>query len=119
MGGLMSKKISIFFVLFVLFTAATAYAQTGTAEAPNKTVAVSENTPITDDDDALVMLELSNGSKVIVTIVSQTKDTLMINNPLGTMTVSMPRSKVLNTRKPTDKEMAKLRKLVAAGKPQN
>jgi hypothetical protein len=114
----MLKRVSIFLVLFVLFAAAGSFAQTGTAEVPKKTDVAADNNSITDNDDALIMLELVNGDKIIVTIVKETKDTLMIDNPLGTMRVSLARNKIASMRKPTAKEMDKLRALVAAQKPQ-
>ena len=110
---------SRFLRFFKSSPSAVAYAETKAAEAPKKTAAVMETARTLEDEDSLVTLELKNGSKLIVTIVSETPDMLMLDNPLGTMRVSMPRSKIKNIRKPTDKELAKLRKQVAAGKPQD
>lgn len=93
---------------FAAETAGSVHGQA--AEAPQN---------ITDNDDALVMLELSDGEKVIVTVIKETKDELFVENPIGTMRVSMPRGKVANMRKPTAGEMDKLRKLVAENKPQD
>jgi hypothetical protein len=99
-------------VIALLSVVAIAHAQ-APAQAPEQTQS------ITDNDDALVVFELNDGDKVIVTIVKESPGEYLVDNPLGTMRVSMPKSKVLKVRKPTAKEMEKLRGLVAQNKHQD
>lgn len=64
------------------------------------------------DDDAgkVMMLELKSGNLAAGEIIRETKDSVFLKNSDGSMEVSFPRSVIIKIRKPTDKELEKIKK---------
>jgi len=57
----------------------------------------------------LMVLELKTGQKIAAEILRESKNSVYLALPAGTMQVSYPRSKVNNIRKPTEGELQKIR----------
>jgi hypothetical protein len=64
------------------------------------------------DDDAgkVMMLELKSGNLAAGEIIRETKDSVFLKNSDGSMEVSFQRSVIIKIRKPTDKELEKIKK---------
>jgi len=65
----------------------------------------------------LMILELKNGNFAAGEILRETKDTIYVEHPDGTMEVSFPRNMILKIRKPTDKELTKIKGNLTEGQP--
>ncbi|NQT23341.1 MAG: cache domain-containing protein [Candidatus Omnitrophica bacterium] len=57
----------------------------------------------------LKVLELKSGKKIAAEVIRESKDSVYLALPAGTMQVSYPRSNIKNIRKPTDEELQKIR----------
>lgn len=57
----------------------------------------------------LMVLELKNGNFAAGEILRETKDTIYVEHPDRTMEVSFPRNMIAKIRKPTDRELAKIK----------
>lgn len=79
---------------------AGAYLDTGSA-------AVEEEPE--DITGRLMVLELKSGSLAAGEILRETKDSIFLEHPDGSMEVSFPRSIIVKIRKPTEKEMEKIK----------
>jgi len=67
------------------------------------------DTEIEDIVGQFMVLDLKSGDKGSGIILRETKNDIYLASPDGSMEVSFPRSKIANIRKPTDKELAKLK----------
>lgn len=61
-------------------------------------------------DNDLVTIELKDGEKVMVYVKRETRDDVYVMYPDADLEVAMPRFKIENIRKPTEKEMEELKK---------
>ena len=82
-------------------------------------VYVEPETPATSEKaesvtGKLMVLEFKSGEKAAGEVVRETKDSIYLVNPDGSMEVSFPRDKIVKTRKPTEAELAKIKGVLAA-----
>ena len=78
--------------------------------ATTETTATTVAIPTNDDGVEAVTLELKNGEKIVVYIMRESKTHYFIQNLGDSAEVSVPRSAVLKTRKPTANEIRKAQK---------
>ncbi|MFA5143589.1 MAG: cache domain-containing protein [Candidatus Omnitrophota bacterium] len=58
----------------------------------------------------LMILELKSGTLAAGEVLRETSDSIYLEHPDGSMEVSFPRNKIARIRKPTEKELAKIKK---------